>query len=366
MSHAAFSTGDISLEQWQTFMEYLPEISPIIDISCLLTPDHEFLCVNEGAAEQYDIEPEEFVGECCYKLVHNQDEPIKECPCDRTLETGEPMEGEVFEENGRYYIPAAAPIFGDDDDVVAIAHTIRDVTEQQRRQAAMQAHSKAMEASIDGIAILDEDGEYIYVNQAHAYIYGYDDPDSFIGESWRMCYDEDELARFENQVMPLLYQTGSWRGEATGLRKDGTPFPQELSLSLTENDQIICVVRDITEQKDRRAELERKNERLEDLASTIAHDLRNSLTVAQGRTDLARETGNRDHLDYVASSIDRSIDIVEDLLTKTPSERLSGLHSLKLSVHVGKMCIQPKLNWTSSRIWSFRQRQGGCHSCWKT
>ncbi len=112
-----------------------------------------------------------------------------------------------------------------------------------------------MESSIDGIAILDSNGEYVFVNQAHADIYGYDNPDALLGETWQMCYNEDALARFNDDIMPTLYDEGAWRGDAIGQRKDGTTFPQELSLSLTADDGIVCVIRDISDRKEREQEL---------------------------------------------------------------------------------------------------------------
>ena len=45
---------------------------------------------------------------------------------------------------------------------------------------------KAMEASMDGMAISDQNDEYIYLNEAHANIYGYDGPEELIGKTWKV------------------------------------------------------------------------------------------------------------------------------------------------------------------------------------
>lgn len=132
------------------------------------------------------------------------------------------------------------------------------------RELRSNLGSTAMESSIDGIGILDSNGEYVFMNQAHADIYGYDDPDAFLGETWRMCYDEDEIARFNGDVMPTLRDEGAWRGEAIGQRKDETTFHQELSLSLTD-DGIVGVVRDISDRKERERELRAARQSNEEL-----------------------------------------------------------------------------------------------------
>ncbi|MFB6146665.1 MAG: sensor histidine kinase [Halobacteriaceae archaeon] len=65
----------------------------------------------------------------------------------------------------------------------------------------------------------------------------------------------------------------------------------------------------------REAELRRESERLETLASVVSHDLRNPLNVAAGRIEMARETGDVDHLDAAARAVDRMAAMVDDLVT---------------------------------------------------
>ncbi|PSP53392.1 hypothetical protein BRC67_01910 [Halobacteriales archaeon QH_3_68_24] len=118
------------------------------------------------------------------------------------------------------------------------------------------ALKQAADAAMDGIAILDHEEAYRYVNRAHADLYGFDDPEALVGKDWRTLYGESEVERFESEVMPVLREAGEWRGEATGRRTDGREFTQELSLSLTDGG-IVCVVRDVTERRERRKRLER-------------------------------------------------------------------------------------------------------------
>lgn len=129
-----------------------------------------------------------------------------------------------------------------------------DAHQRRERRTAERARN-ALEASMDGIAVLDEDGEYVTVNDAHAEVYGYDDPETFVGESWRMCYPDDELERFDEEVVPELWETGAWRGEATGVRPDGSTFPQELSLTTMDDGGMVCVIRDVSERKRRERQL---------------------------------------------------------------------------------------------------------------
>jgi PAS domain S-box-containing protein len=127
--------------------------------------------------------------------------------------------------------------------------TVEDITEQRRSRQLVLQQAAFMTAAMDGMAILGEDGRYLYVNQAHARIYGYETPAELLGKSWETLYNGGELRRFNQEIMPVFWQSGQWRGEAVGRRRDGTEFPQELSLTRIEDGGLVCVVRDLSEAK---------------------------------------------------------------------------------------------------------------------
>ena len=76
-----------------------------------------------------------------------------------------------------------------------------------------------------------------------------------------------------------------------------------------------AIYSDVSERREREAELRRQNERLDQFASVVSHDLRNPLNVASGYLDLVRETGDLDKLDNVEDALDRMNHLVTDLLT---------------------------------------------------
>jgi PAS domain S-box-containing protein len=70
---------------------------------------------------------------------------------------------------------------------------------------------------------------------------------------------------------------------------------------------------DISERK----QLRRENERLDQFASIVSHDLRNPLTVIKGRAELARETCDEEgqaDIDAVVTAAERMEALIEDLL----------------------------------------------------
>ncbi len=142
----------------------------------------------------------------------------------------------------------------------------------------------AFAASLDGMAILGADGHYLHVNAAHARIYGFDRPDELVGRSWKVLYRGDELERIEREILPEVQLRGVWRGEATGSRRDGTTFEQELSLSrYPEGGGLVCVVRDISDRK--------RSERLERALYAIAETAHRARHLDEVYRDLHRIVG---------------------------------------------------------------------------
>jgi PAS domain S-box-containing protein len=117
---------------------------------------------------------------------------------------------------------------------------------------------QAIQAANEGIAILNHQQKYIYLNAAHARVYGYDCASDLIGQSWHILYDEAELQRLQQTVMPLFARQGYWRGEAIGRKRDGSSFYSEVSLTALPEGGLICVVRDITALKQAEADLQQQ------------------------------------------------------------------------------------------------------------
>jgi PAS domain S-box-containing protein len=142
------------------------------------------------------------------------------------------------------------------DSEVVFNGVLLDVTERKEAEQARSRMTEAIEVASNGIALLDEEGVYTYVNQAHTEIFGYDTPSAFLGNTWRMCYAEPQIERFEETIMPTLREEGTWQGEVPGKRDDGTQFPQQVTLTRLTNGGLICVTQDITARKHAERELQ--------------------------------------------------------------------------------------------------------------
>ncbi len=150
-----------------------------------------------------------------------------------------------------------------------------------------------MDASIDGMAILDKNATVTYLNEAYAEIYGYDDPKKLVGQTWEVLYDEEQLGWFQWHLMPTLWEDGHWRGEAVGKRRDGSPFPQEVSITTVAGSGFVCVVRDVTERKRIEEEIRRFNEGLEARVFDRTAQLESAVRESRRTAEVLRESEAR-------------------------------------------------------------------------
>jgi two-component system sensor histidine kinase/response regulator len=180
-------------------------------------------------------------------------ELFRDRPTETVLDTLEFKDGRIFE---RYSQP-----LWNGDQVIGRVWSFRDVAERRRNEQALQQQATAIKASIDGIAILDANETYVYLNDSHARIYGYDTVQELIGKSWKVLYTEAEQQRLEREAFPVFQQSGHWQGEAIGRRRDGSAFPQEISFSATQTGGLVCIVRDISQRKQAEEALRRSESR---------------------------------------------------------------------------------------------------------
>ncbi|QLH79426.1 PAS domain S-box protein [Halosimplex rubrum] len=89
---------------------------------------------------------------------------------------------------------------------------------------------------------------------------------------------------------------------------------------------------DITDQKERERRLREQNDRLDEFAGVIGHDLRNPMGAVKHRIEMARRTGDDRHLDDALSALDRMDELLRDLLrTARRGEKLGETEPVSLA-----------------------------------
>jgi|GEM_PF-1378309 len=122
-------------------------------------------------------------------------------------------------------------------------------------QEIRKLKERAIETTSDGVALLDSESRYYYLNDAHVKPFGYAHASELIGQTWKYIYPEHEIARIERDIFPLLMANGTWTGETVGKRKDGSLTQQNISLTILEDGGMICITRILDHEKEIEREL---------------------------------------------------------------------------------------------------------------
>ena len=110
-------------------------------------------------------------------------------------------------------------------------HTL-EYREQERTQETgrLELISRAAEQSTEGMAIVDREGNLLYLNKAFANMHGYG-PDELIGKNLSIFHTPEQIPSV-NAANRELRQKGTFSGEIWHTRRDGTVFPTWMENSL--------------------------------------------------------------------------------------------------------------------------------------
>ena len=198
---------------------------------------------------------------------------------------------------------------------------IRDITDRTERERELDRYRTLVEAVGDPMYVLDEDGVVTMANEAMANHLGYD-REAIVGSHTREFVADEDYERGTELLRELHGDDErDWATyEMDSVTADGDRIPTENHVAVLEDENgefagSVGVVRDISERKRRTEALERQNERLDEFASVVGHDLRNPLTIVAGHLELARETGEARHFDVIEEEVGRIEDLLDELLT---------------------------------------------------
>jgi PAS domain S-box-containing protein len=193
------------------------------------------------------------------------------------------------------------PVFGEDGQPKYLVAMSNDITDQKRAVAALRSSearfASLLAASPDAIIAVDATGNIVLANDHVMATYGYE-PAELIGKSATILNPpaavEDTMQRVRKVLAAPAVAGARIVQDLEGLRKDGTVFPMEASLSQqdTEDGVIVMIaIRDVTSRKAVEGQLRQaqKMEAIGNLTGGLAHDFNNLLSVVIGNLDLLRE-----------------------------------------------------------------------------
>ncbi len=179
----------------------------------------------------------------------------------------------------------------------------------------LKSHTRLLDGMLEGVCLSDESGTIRYTNPAEERLFGYQRGE-LLGRhlSVQSAYPPEEDEVMSSQVTEQLKTVGSWSGEWSNRKKDGTPFTTYVRVTDVELDGCnyrMSVREDVTERKKVEEKLKNSEHRYRSIFEAAAVSIwEEDFTQvkaaidelkAQGITDFPRYFA--EHPEFVRSAI---------------------------------------------------------------
>lgn len=187
------------------------------------------------------------------------------------------------------------------------------------RGLSPQVYEDLIKHTVDLLTVIDETGVIKYESPSIEHLLGYK-PEELIGENaFEYIHPEDRQGAFElfSEVVEANTDQTTGRFDFRFRHRNGSWVWLEAKGSnqtVSAIEGYVITSRDITDRKQSERILQRERDRLDEFASVVSHDLRNPLSVAKGRLELAQEESDSEHLAAIETALDRINRITDDVL----------------------------------------------------
>ena len=241
---AMVHVASIAIEQYQTKErlasasdEWVQALDHFEDAVYLSDMDRNLIRANNTFYSRIGSTAEESVGRSVVELLHmdNEQHDRSSCPSCQLQDNG--REGRVILEaddpNNLDNIPIEIRVKlvkKEAEEATGMLVSVRDLTQQRQLEEKLRLSASVFENTSEGVVISDTQGTIVEVNSAFTEILGYEH-DEVIGQNPRMWKSDRHDESFYRDFWNSLMTVGRWRGEIWNRRKDGSVFPEWLSIS---------------------------------------------------------------------------------------------------------------------------------------
>jgi PAS domain S-box-containing protein len=222
-------------------------------------------------------EPSDLLGINAFALIHPDDlEKTARIYADVMNHPGEVIGTEVrcLHKNGSWRnIEASGQNLTLDTAVSGIVTNFRDITEHKLKDESLRIKEKALENSINAIAMSDMQGLITYVNGACMKIWGSGDKDELIGQPYMTLVNAGS-ADAVREIARNMIEHGQWEGEMVAEKKSGEQITVRVTSTVVFDEnrrplQTISSFEDITEKKEAQENLRKSEEHYSALVESL-------------------------------------------------------------------------------------------------
>ncbi|MBK8017633.1 MAG: EAL domain-containing protein [Betaproteobacteria bacterium] len=223
------------------------------DVILLADGERRIVEINERAAAQYGVPPDDLVGMRLRDLCSLDAVEAHELDWMRCGERGLLFETEHRRADGTVFPVEISGRALTDAQGVWYQAVIRDISDRRRLESRMRLYSMVFETTGDAVLITDERQRIIAVNPAFLEITGYT-LDEVIGQTPRLLSSGRQDREFYSRMWTAIARTGHWQGEIWNRRKDGSVYPEWQHISVVQDlagrvTHYVAIFSDISERK---------------------------------------------------------------------------------------------------------------------
>ncbi len=278
--------------------------------------------VNQKYADIHGTDPETLAGTVATRCIADeiQGELVTEI---RALEPGEDWEGDIIAKRfGGEEFKKRMSIYRVDTDLyVVVAQDISEADPSNRyvRGDIEIAEEPLLHTITDPVFALGKGGRFAFVNRQFASTFD-TTPSDILGLHFAEITAEPDVERAREAFEALVDSERETQTETHQKRVQtgtGDWLPVEVKMATLHGNTDIAtvgVLRDISQRKQRLSELRKQNERLDEIAKYISHDMQTPLMTLQGQLELAQR-GNTGVLDEAVEVVSRLQEMTESVST---------------------------------------------------
>ena len=230
-------------------------------------PDRLTLSVNAAFESMTGYTERELVGQPCSLLQGPDTDPQAVRAIRSALNAGQAFSGEIlnYRKDGTPFWNDLSinPVRDDDGRLTHFVGIQRNVSERRRQDSQIRLAAQIFAQSREGVTVTDADNKIVMVNQAFTAISGFSEAEVLGKDPRAMVANAIDEERY-HEKWRTIRDTGRWQGDTVARRKDGTTYPESLTISVIrdETGKVCNYVRTFSDLSAQRA----ANERIERLS----------------------------------------------------------------------------------------------------